>query len=138
MGEAEATNLVKYVYLRIIDMYWIQHLTEMDHLRAGIGLVGYGQKDPLVEYKHRSYNMFKQLQSMIDENFTRTLLRIKIEMKNDHPKQVNENREEIEEGQMEEESKKENVVLQKNKVGRNDPCPCGSGKKFKKCCGADK
>lgn len=143
MGDDEATGILKYIYLRVIDMYWVQHLTEMEHLRAGIGLVGYGQKDPLVEYKHKSYTMFQQLLDIIDENFIRTLLRIRIEKKPDanqdqrsrgvetkkeEPSAIGENEEK---GAPEEPAS----FVQKEKVGRNDLCPCGSGKKYKRCCG---
>lgn len=142
IGEAEVRNLVKYLYLRIIDMFWVQHLTEIDHLRAGIGLVGYGQKDPLVEYKHRSYNMFKQLQEMIDGNFVRTFYRIKLEPRTAQAapqKNLQEKKDEA--GGMDGETENKNSspdVIGKSKPGRNDPCPCGSGKKYKKCCGENK
>jgi len=143
ISEEETRKLITYLYLRVIDMYWVQHLTEIDHLRAGIGLVGYGQKDPLVEYKHRSYNMFKQLVGMIDGNFVRTFYRIKVEPK----KQENvETRKQVVEENKSPSSLNDSTssgernpeVIGRGKVGRNDSCPCGSGKKFKKCCGKDK
>ena len=142
IGETEATNLVKYVYLRVIDMFWVQHLTEIDRLRAGIGLVGYGQKDPLVEYKHRSYNMFRQLQGMIDANFARTILRMRVDRNPNNNVQRNETKEQKENvnslKKEENNPTKTETIVSKEKPGRNDPCPCGSGKKYKKCCGANK
>uniref|UniRef100_A0A7C4R4A2 Protein translocase subunit SecA n=1 Tax=candidate division CPR3 bacterium TaxID=2268181 RepID=A0A7C4R4A2_UNCC3 len=149
IGEDQVKNLIKSLYLRIIDMYWVQHLTEMDHLRSGIGLVGYSQKDPLVEYKHRSFNMFKQLLSMIDSSFIKAFFRVKIDNSNSYKTQGHiENKKDIQykkefaqggQDEAKEETKKERPqVIGKSKVGRNDPCPCGSGKKYKKCCGQEK
>jgi preprotein translocase subunit SecA len=144
IGEDETRKLITYLYLRVIDMFWVQHLTEMDHLRTGIGLVGYGQKDPLVEYKHRSYGMFKQLVGIIDSNFVRTFYRIKVEPQKNQTfvKADNQKMEEKKEStsllnDSSSETKKPDVIG-KGKTGRNDPCPCGSGKKYKKCCGKDK
>lgn len=135
LGEEETRKLIIYLYLRIIDMFWVQHLTEIDHLRAGIGLVGYGQKDPLVEYKHRSYGMFKQLVSIIDNNFVKSFFRVKVEKNNQvQNKDQNSSPKAAQFGA-------ENVqpdVIGKGKIGRNDSCSCGSGKKYKKCCGKDK
>jgi preprotein translocase subunit SecA len=128
IGEDEIQKLITYLYIKVIDMFWVQHLTEIDHLRVSIGLVGYGQKDPLVEYKHRSYNMFRQLVDMIDSNFVRTFFRIKVEKR----KQENI------------ETKKQDIktnqpsIVDGGKLGRNDQCSCGSGKKYKKCCGEGK
>jgi len=140
IGEENMTQLVKMLYLRIIDMFWVQHLTEMDHLRTGIGLVGYGQKDPLVEYKHRSYNMFKQLLGLIDGNFARTFFKIKIESGRFQESRIKkqESRKEVKQfkrREEEDENKQKVIAVKKKKIGRNDPCPCGSGKKYKKCCG---
>ena len=140
LEEEGLINIIRIIYLRIIDMFWVQHLTEMNHLRTGIGLVGYGQKDPLVEYKHRSYKMFKQLLGMIDSNFARTFFKIQIERKEQpikmQEKRVEEKRDKVEQFDSKKETEGEkNIVAKKQKVGRNDPCPCGSGKKYKKCCG---
>ncbi|MFA7309120.1 MAG: preprotein translocase subunit SecA [Patescibacteria group bacterium] len=78
----QVTDLIRSLYLRIIDSYWVRHLTEIDHLRTGIGLVGYGQKDPLVEYKHRSYTMFQKLLALIDDQFVKSIMHLKIEKGN--------------------------------------------------------
>ena len=129
---------------RGINQLWREHLLNMDHLKEGIGLRGYGQRDPLQEYKKESYNLFQSMKDRVEDLSIRNLFRI----------------EPISEQQMEEERRrKERAAVQpKNfnfsappktsapapaaarvdasKVGRNDPCPCGSGKKYKKCHGA--
>jgi len=143
IGTDESANIMKYLYIRIIDMFWVQHLTEMDHLRTGIGLVGYGQKDPLVEYKHRSYGMFKQLLEMIDANFVRSFFRIKIEQQNKpvQNKKIEEKKDDVNtlsENNPNDSNNDSPTIIGDKKPGRNDPCPCGSGKKYKKCCGEGK
>ena len=143
MNEEELTKLIRMIYLRIIDMFWINHLTEMDHLRAGIGLVGYGQKDPLVEYKHKSFSMFQQLLGLIDNNFVRTFFKIQIQKSQIPQNKSQENRKieyKKEDVSGSEKQKSEQTVSARSReeIGRNDPCPCGSGKKYKRCCGANK
>jgi len=141
IGREDLINIVRMVYLRIIDMFWVQHLTEIDRLRTGIGLVGYGQKDPLTEYKRRSYDMFQQLQGLIDSNFARTFFKLQIQRKNEQRTEKVEQRKKIEEKKEEakqlgsDEEGKKIISVKNDKVGRNNPCPCGSGKKYKKCCG---
>ncbi|MBI2448189.1 preprotein translocase subunit SecA [Candidatus Microgenomates bacterium] len=131
----ETKGVLRYLFLRIIDMFWVQHLTEMNHLRTSIGLVGYGQKNPLVEYKHRSYNMFQQLQSLVDSNFAKMFFKIQIEksQNTNHKTQTNSSNQ----NNQKEENNQDNTVgkMDKKNIGRNDPCPCGSGKKYKKCHG---
>jgi preprotein translocase subunit SecA len=144
------------VMLRSIDMLWIEHLTAMDELRTGIGLRGYGQRDPLVEYKAEAYRMFQELNAAIDASIVNTIFRI--EFAQATPPPVVRQRSDIElkgaseqaaAGTFEGVSTNEpsNVSrhmaaevasregVKKHKVGRNEPCPCGSGKKYKKCCG---
>jgi preprotein translocase subunit SecA len=121
--------LERALYLRTIDMLWIDHLDAMDHLRDGIGLRGYGQKDPLVEYKNESYRMFKTLLGAIENEILGLVYKVEITKNAEEPRKQNAIAKEA--------KNRENRVEGKAKktVGRNDPCPCGSGKKYKKCCG---
>ncbi|MDO9509918.1 MAG: SEC-C metal-binding domain-containing protein, partial [Candidatus Magasanikbacteria bacterium] len=127
----------KQVLLRGIDSLWIDHLVAIDYLRTGIGLRGYGQRDPLVEYKKETYHMFNELLSMIQKEVVYTIFKVTLGIEMAPTLMEKENMvysgaEKVAGGRP--------VVLGKDNpnkdVGRNDPCPCGSGKKFKKCCGA--
>jgi preprotein translocase subunit SecA len=120
--------LERALYLRTIDMLWIDHLDAMDHLRDGIGLRGYGQKDPLVEYKNESYRMFKILLGAIENELTSLVYKVEITANAAPP---------VEQTAIAKEAAHRNTATKDSKhtVGRNDPCPCGSGKKYKKCCG---
>ncbi len=121
--------LERALYLRTIDMLWIDHLDAMDHLRDGIGLRGYGQKDPLVEYKNESYRMFKTLLGAIENELTSLVYKVEITANATPPvKQTAIAKEAVNR-----EAKTSGTT--KKTIGRNDPCPCGSGKKYKKCCG---
>jgi preprotein translocase subunit SecA len=120
--------LEKALYLRTIDMLWIDHLDAMTHLREGIGLRGYGQKDPLVEYKNESYLMFKTLLGAIENELLGLIYKVEITKNSEQPAQKTAIAKEAENRNTSAKGKKEST-------GRNDPCPCGSGKKYKKCCG---
>ena len=110
-------RLEKFVLLRVIDMLWMDHLDTMDHLRDSVRLRAYGQKNPLVEYKNEGHRLFQKLLSAIETNVTTTLFKA---------------------GTFNSPQKQEKVAeKQKGDIGRNDPCPCGSGKKYKKCCGKE-
>jgi preprotein translocase subunit SecA len=120
-------SLEKYISLRIIDEKWMEHLQDNDSLREGIGLRAYGQKDPLVEYKIEASKLFQETAMLIKKDTLKFLFNVIVEKKedlNEQPKAV---------------QTKTNVNVQgenkKKKIGRNDPCPCGSGKKYKHCCG---
>jgi preprotein translocase subunit SecA len=134
-------KLEKLVILNIIDNRWREHLLEMDYLKEGIGLRAYGQKDPLVEYKHESYNLFKSLVDEIKVDAVKLLFNAKVMVKNDEPEKPKEmalkNIKTSGPKEMITDSSKASKPepIKSNKVGRNDPCPCGSGKKYKKCCG---
>ena len=131
IGYAPARQIEKMVMLRNIDVLWMEHLDTMDRLRDGIGLRGYGQRDPLVEYKKESYRMFQSLLGSIEENIVAAIFKIQIVQKVKSPM---ENKNIFTSGGDETTN---NTVAPKNKlkkVGRNDLCPCGSGRKFKKCC----
>jgi preprotein translocase subunit SecA len=123
------TNLVYQIergfYLRAIDTLWIEHLDQMSYLREGIGLRGYGQKDPLVEYKNEAYGMFTELIANIQKQVVYSIYKM-ADVKKLAPEPAQKQPQKLMGGD-------ENV--EPAKVGRNDPCPCGSGKKYKKCHG---
>jgi len=135
IGE-QADGIERMVMLQVIDNLWKDNLLAMDHLKEGIGLRGYGQRDPLVEYKKEGYEMFQSMIERIKEETVDHLF--KIELVNDREvyerSQARLNEISMNRGEGEEEKKKP-VKREGGKVGRNDPCPCGSGKKYKKCCG---
>ncbi|MFO7815987.1 MAG: preprotein translocase subunit SecA [Halanaerobiales bacterium] len=149
-------QIAKHIALRVIDRNWMSHLDNMDELRQGIGLRAYGQKDPLTEYKFESYDMFNEMTSSVREDIIRSIFRIEVHedgkldkdktnqnlnysaggtisalstAKNKAQKnrktQTNQNKK----------TQKVKTVVKPDEPGRNDPCPCGSGKKYKKCCG---
>ena len=120
----------KTVLLRFIDQHWMEHIDAMSQLRQGIHLRGYGQNDPLREYQMEGYQMFEEMVLWIEEESVRTLLQMK-KIENTERKAVQG--EAVHEDQSENKTKK--PVVNQNKTGRNEPCPCGSGKKYKKCCG---
>lgn len=133
IGYDVARQIEKMVLLRSIDMLWMEHLTAMDCLRDGIGLRGYGQRDPLVEYKKEAYRMYHDLIKLIEENVVNSLFKIQVARKIESPM---ENKNVQESGGSVDESEEVNKPeVNTNKIGRNDLCPCGSGKKYKKCCG---
>ncbi len=133
--------------LRVVDHAWKEHLLALDHLKEGIGLRGYGQRDPLQEYKKESFDMFQAMKERIEDTVIRNLFRVEPVS----PEQIAEQRRarERQSAQMSRLARSgpakvtpnrtgppPTVVRSGEKVGRNDPCPCGSGKKYKKCCGA--
>ncbi|RJR24348.1 preprotein translocase subunit SecA [Candidatus Microgenomates bacterium] len=141
-GEQTSRDIEKYVYISTIDKLWVDHLTAVDDLRNGIGLRGYAQKDPLVEYKKEAFEMFERLVNQIDYEVVRKIFRIQVVSQ---PQTISlENSTEkrgsapLPNGKTnfseEEERPKTRPIVSGQKVGRNDPCPCGSGKKYKKCC----
>jgi len=127
LGPETMRQVERLVILRVVDNKWMDHLDAMDQLRQGIGLRAYGQRDPLVEYKYEGYEMFQNMVEEIQEDVTRQVLRVTLAAPQNNPplKKVSENKYAGEPAK----------PAQSAKVGRNDPCPCGSGKKYKKCCG---
>jgi preprotein translocase subunit SecA len=137
------------VYLRTIDVLWMEHIDAMSHLREGVALRGYGQRDPLIEYKGEAFQMFKTLLFSIEKNTINTLFKINIQVQaapviRAAPSQIlRTNEAEIEEALMKSDISPAPQVIKADQpqkiishsVGRNDPCACGSGKKYKKCCG---
>ena len=119
----------KTIALRVIDTHWMEHINTMSHLREGIGLRGYAQEDPLRSYTLEGFELFDQLLYTIDREITTYLVKAEVRQ-NIERKQVAEGTAVEDETKIKKEPKKKKV-----KVGRNDPCPCGSGKKYKQCCG---
>ena len=118
----------KAVALRVIDTCWVDHISTMEHLREGIGLRGYGQTNPLQAYTMEGYELFEQLLDDIDEKIAVSLMRTTITL--------NVEREQTIKGEANDGKEKvKSTPKRVNKIGRNDPCPCGSGKKYKQCCG---
>ncbi|HEY8559522.1 MAG TPA: preprotein translocase subunit SecA [Pyrinomonadaceae bacterium] len=146
----------RYIMLNIIDSQWKDHLLSIDHLKQGIGLVGYGQKDPLVEYKKQSFDMFQDMLDRIDTNTTRALFNLEIVVKDEQEEMERLERLERQRARRQaagmaftgamatataagdtEEVRHTPFKREQPKVKPNDPCYCGSGKKFKKCHGAN-
>jgi len=119
----------KAITLRVIDTHWMEHINTMSHLKEGIFLRGYAQNNPLIEYKNEGYELFDKLLQRIDSQTTTYLLKAEVRQ--------NSERKKVAEGVTNENSTKVKKKTPKRveKIGRNDPCPCGSGKKYKQCCG---
>ena len=135
-------QLQKIVLLHMLDTAWREHLYELDHLRRSVGLRAYGQKDPLIEYKKESYNLFLRMQARIREQTVEYIYKLQpLVYAQKQSSQGNINNSMQRESSIKPDSS--TILTQKpqkvkiGKVGRNDPCPCGSGKKYKKCCGKD-
>jgi preprotein translocase subunit SecA len=137
IGTELMRRLEKIFMLQAVDHQWKDHLLAMDHLKEGVGLRGYGQKDPLIEYKKEGFEMFEEMKQRIIETTVESLFRVKAAKQDDREIERRQRR------QMAQlsfvgggEAASPQPVHAGKKVGRNDPCPCGSGKKFKKCHGA--
>ena len=129
-------QLEKMIMLQVVDNLWKDHLLGMDHLKDGVGLRGYAQKNPLTEYKKEGFEMFSRMMHQIREGVTEYLFKVQIEENSEFPAEQNQSKKVVEHrGASSEESKPLTVRRDDKKVGRNDPCHCGSGKKFKKCHG---
>jgi preprotein translocase subunit SecA len=138
-GDDEMARVERFIVLQTLDNLWKDHLLNMDHLREGIGLRGYGQKDPLQEYRREGYDMFMAMIQRFREEAISLLLRIR-PMRERETEELEARRrkqqQRITYGRGDDGDDKPKTVKRKGqKVGRNDPCPCGSGKKYKKCCG---
>jgi len=132
----------RILYLQVLDNAWREHLYQMDILKTGIGLRGYNQKDPLVEYKKESYNLFTELVESIKKETLKTLYLVRFKNEEEIEKEqaaIEKMREqmesELEKFSTNKEPEQQQPPLKKKKPARNDPCPCGSGKKYKHCCG---
>ena len=144
IGSDLMRNLEKYFLLTTIDNLWKEHLLMLDYVKESVGLRGYGQKNPLQEYKKEAYHLFISLMKRIRETTLSYLFRIELREEAEKVQEMV-----LEEGEIDEsklkfakkdvfaEEERKNQPIRAEKVGRNDPCPCGSGKKYKKCCGRD-
>ena len=125
-------ELERVILLKVIDHKWMDHIDDMDQLRQGIGLQAYGQRDPLVEYKFTGYDMFDEMSNAIREETAGALLHVKVEQKIEREQVAKVT------GTNKDDSAPKGPYVRKTaKIGRNDPCPCGSGKKYKQCCGSN-
>ena len=129
--QAEAIREIeRVILLKVIDRKWMDHIDDMDQLRQGIGLQAYGQRDPLVEYKMSGYDMFEEMEENICEDTVKLLFHVKIEQKVEREQVAK-----VTGTNKDDSAAKTPVKREIAKVYPNDPCPCGSGKKFKQCCG---
>ncbi len=140
-GEEEMARVERFIVLQTLDNLWKDHLLSMDHLREGIGLRGYGQRDPLQEYKREGFEMFMAMIQRFKEETVSLLLRIRPLRETEMERLEERRRRQQEKMRLshgEGDGKPKTVRRKEKKVGRNAPCPCGSGKKYKKCCGRNK
>ena len=141
-GEDNMRELEKIIMLRVVDNRWMEHLDRMDMLREGIGLLAYGQRQPLVEYKIRGHEMFNQMIVSIQNDIASLIFRVNIITREQQEAMERENQQRMAAAKANHgDDFQENVkqpVKNGEKIGRNDPCPCGSGKKYKNCCGKNK
>jgi preprotein translocase subunit SecA len=153
IGTEDMRRVEKMIMLQTIDTLWMNHLDEIDYLREGIGLRGYGQRDPLIEYKREAFGLFSHLMDNVRSTVVHTIFKIasipisharREDGKNLQFKGASDEVEQFgaakkmqaESGNASKsEEVKQKPIINNDKVGRNDPCPCGSGKKYKKCCG---
>ncbi|MCD4748703.1 MAG: preprotein translocase subunit SecA [Thermoanaerobaculales bacterium] len=154
-GDEEFGRLEKFLLLNAVDRQWKDHLLALDHLREGIGLRAYGQRNPLVEYKRESFVLFEEMWERIEDHVVKFLFRAEpveegglqrrtVQTTMSHPtalglgqaEQQRRAQEKVANQPVGQSSRPSTVRRTQPKVGRNDPCPCGSGKKYKKCCGA--
>ena len=123
-------ELERVILLKVIDHKWMDHIDDMDQLRQGIGLQAYGQRDPLVEYKMSGFDMFDEMTAAIQEDTVKLLFHVKVEQKVEREevaKVTGTNKDDT--------AKAAPKKRASEKIYPNDPCPCGSGKKYKQCCG---
>ena len=130
-------HLMRILLLQTIDTQWKDHLLSVDHLKEGIGLRGYGQKNPKEEYKREAYALFMEMMARVREEVLQKIFRIQLAREEDvEQMEAKQRRQKISMNRTDEEAPvNKPTVRDEDKVGRNDPCPCGSGKKYKKCCG---
>ena len=147
VGREQFTPFMRMVLLQSIDSHWREHLAALDYLRQGIHLRGYAQKNPKQEYKREAFELFSQLLDLVKMEVTRVMMTVRIQSQEEAQQAaeaIEERSERIsnvtythpnEDGSVSEEADPATMVAQVPKVGRNDPCPCGSGKKYKQCHG---
>ncbi|CAM2745485.1 preprotein translocase subunit SecA [Helicobacter hepaticus] len=137
LEESQRAQIERIIYLQVLDSSWREHLYTMDNLKTGIGLRGYNQKDPLVEYKKESYNLFLEFVENLKFETTKMLQIIQLRDKEEEVanKMIKNLQDELEENLQDLNTNMDSTPVRKNKIARNDPCPCGSGKKYKVCHG---
>jgi preprotein translocase subunit SecA len=135
LGSEVMRELERMVLLNITDTKWREHLYEMDYLQEGIHLRAYGQKDPLTEYRREAYEMFQELTQGIRDDFVRYIFRVEL-VRQDEPSRPRPQRVVTSRGEDDQANTGQASQARSDKVPRNAPCPCGSGKKYKKCHGA--
>ncbi len=133
LEDHDVREIERILLLNIIDRKWMDHIDDMDQLRQGIGLAAYAQRDPLVEYRFQGFDMFEAMTQSIQEEVATALFHVRVETKvekDETPEITSTNKDEA--------TKKAPKKRKEAKIGRNAPCPCGSGKKYKNCCGRGK
>ncbi len=156
LGPDISAHIFRYIFLEVLDANWKEHLLAMDELRRGIGLRVIGQKDPLLEYQFESFNLFQEMLVRVRESITEFALRVSVVTKNSEREETRKKwKESRDPFEMPAQSspkygddtenpgavataRKTQPIVNGVKIGRNDPCPCGSGKKYKQCCGRNK
>jgi preprotein translocase subunit SecA len=131
IGAENMRILERLVMLRIIDSLWVEHLTMMEYMRQGIGLQAMAQRDPLVAYKREGHRLFQNLMSSIQHDVVRTVYHVTIQKREAPQPEPTP----MDQAAGRDSGKKQKLRAGSRKIGRNDPCPCGSGKKYKYCCG---
>ena len=122
-------EIERVILLKVTDQHWMNHIDDMDQLRQGIGLQAYGQRDPVTEYRFQGYDMFEEMTESIREETVKALMHVRIEQKVEREQVAKET------GTNKDDSANAPVQRKTDKISRNAPCPCGSGKKYKYCCG---
>ena len=130
-------EIERQVMLRVVDQKWMDHIDNMDALKSGIGLKAYGQQDPVIAYRKEGFDMFDEMIEKIHEDVVSMLMHINVQYQPAPPKKQEMEMIASHGGEVSEGEKKPDVTPKSKQVGRNDPCPCGSGKKYKNCCGKD-
>lgn len=138
LGSETFKYLKKMILLQVLDVQWKDHLLSMDHLKEGVGLRGYGQRDPLIEYKKEAFEIFENLSDRVASEVIARLMKVQIAREGSLERQFAPKPARMTLGRGGgSESGKPQTVVKDRKIGRNDPCVCGSGKKYKKCCGVN-
>lgn len=126
-------EIERVILLRCVDRKWMDHIDDMDQLKQGIGLRAYGQKDPVVAFRQESFDIFDNMIHNITNDTVNMLFRVTVETKVERTQTLNPTEAALSNGNRS--TVNRTVRRAQAKVGRNDPCPCGSGKKYKNCCG---
>ncbi|MDY0131328.1 MAG: preprotein translocase subunit SecA [Desulforegulaceae bacterium] len=141
IGSSSMRELEHFIILQTVDTLWKDHLLNMDHLKEGIGLRGYAQQNPLIIYKKEGFDMFQSMIEKIQDEIVNILMRIEIQNGYEEEKkplfsEVEEDKMVFSRGDDDSQPNRKTIKRQQRKIGRNELCPCGSGKKYKRCCGA--